>query len=58
MEKENEGSKISLLRGERHHGIYFDSCASAVLKDSQSEILHFMAGEEKKKASFWYFFFI
>lgn len=28
-----------------------------ILKDLQSKILHFMVGEEKKKASFWYFFF-
>lgn len=27
-----------------------------ILKDLQSKILHFMVGEEKKKASFWYFF--
>lgn len=49
LEKENEGSEISPLRRERHHGIYSDSRASAILKDLQSEILHFMVREEKKK---------
>lgn len=58
LEKENEGSKISLLGRECHCGIYFDSCESTGLKDfiRRNSVLY-SSRKKKKYFCFVGFFF-
>lgn len=59
LEKENEGSKISLLGRECRRGIYFDSCESTSLKDfiRRNSVLY-SSRKKKKYFCFVGFFFV